>query len=114
MKQIILLTILLTGCANSMVWGPPITDEERASMEKEAAETEIRYQQEKARAIMAKYSPFCSELGFKNETPAFVDCVLKLYQQDKSIAAERRNAAVRGGGITNCNRIGNSINCVTY
>lgn len=97
-----------------MLWGPPLTTEERIALEKEAAEADARYRQEQARAAMVKYAPFCSELGFKSETPAFVDCVLRLHQQDKSIAAERRNAAIRGGGITNCNRIGSSINCVTY
>jgi len=90
-KYVVIFCLFLVGCANEpMWWGPPLTPEETAAIEKEQAEAKVREEQERTRAIIVRYTPFCNELGFKSETPAFSDCILRLHQQDEYIAAQRR------------------------
>lgn len=121
----ILLATFLAGCANSLLWGPPVTPEEMVAIEKAQTEAEAREQENRAKTIIAKYAPFCNQFGFKEQTPGFAHCVLSLHREDQAKEAARRariSNAFRNMGDsfrrnrptqTDCQQIGNSISCTT-
>lgn len=119
----------LTGCnivPPDKFWGTPLTPEELATIDKQNAEAQAKadrqndevqtkVESERARNIISHYRPICSQLGFKEGTSDFSNCVLKLYSNDESNKATRNSGGGGGGpSFTQCNKNGNSVNCTSF
>ena len=119
----------LGGCniiSSDKLWMAPLTPEELAAIDKQAAEAQAKAQaktdEESAQKIISQYRPMCTQLGLKEGTPDFANCVLRLYENAETVAsqgrASRRAAAAailnNGPTTTNCNKYGNSVNCTSY
>ena len=98
----IIVLNLLTGCGiQSKLWMPPPTPEESAAIEKQAteerrirAEELAKEQRARAEEALDRYRPMCTQFGFKEGTPDFGNCILRLYANDEA------NAATRSSGGT--------------
>ncbi|MHB1950366.1 MAG: hypothetical protein ACYCQK_02690 [Acidiferrobacteraceae bacterium] len=113
---IIIGALFLTACGGP-IWGPSLTPEQQAAMERQQAKEEAKEQAARAQEIIARYQPMCTQLGFKTGTPAFARCVLHLYQNDQAAQTNRRAAAAAILGArrtTECNQFGSSITCNTW
>lgn len=117
------LVVALAGCGN--LYMAPLTPEEQTAENTRHAEEQAKEQELKAQEIVATYAPLCKQLGFKDGTTEFANCVLRLYENEQANAtqdkASRRAAAaailskpIRTPKTTNCYTIGNSVNCSTY
>lgn len=112
MKRLILLTILLAGCA---------TPQERA------AQAEAQRQ-----AYVANLQRQCNALGFQHGTDSHRQCMLQLHQQNQQNRAAIGAAIIQSGALnrpapvinppppsyrspttTNCYRVGNNVSCTT-
>lgn len=117
MRLLVLVGMLfLTGCnivPPDKFWGTPLTAEELATIDKQNAEAQAKAEAERTQNIISKYRPMCSQLGFKEGTPDFANCVLKLYSNDESNKATRHSG---GGGstYTHCSQYGDSVNCTSF
>lgn len=129
---ILAASLFLTACAaannfTGNLWLPPPTAEEQAALDKAAAEQAAKEQEAHAQEIIAQYRPMCVQLGFKEGTPEFGNCVLRLYENDQNVVVQDRasrraaSAAILSNmptysnptTTTNCYRLGNSVNCTT-
>lgn len=98
-------------------------------MEKQAAEAKEKAEEARIQDVISKHRPMCTQLGFKEGTPDFGNCVLRLNENEENMAAQdkasRRAAGAAAAAAiqksfqpkptttTNCYSYANSINCTS-
>lgn len=104
----------LVGCAkpfdSSILWDK-VTPEEQAVIDRQAADAIAKEEEMRAQKIIANHRTLCNQLGFKDGTPDFGNCVLRLYSNEEANKATRSTG---GPTFTNCNKSGNSVNCTSF
>ncbi len=98
--SLLVLPILITGCAGSTAWLATATPEE----------------------LVAHYSPKCEAFGFTFGTEGFANCIQQQIANDQNKNAQLANVGQNLNTInqgsqtttTDCHRVGNSVQCTSY
>lgn len=115
---IIIGILFLTGCAqpfdSKLLWSS-VTPEEQAINDRQAAEVKAKAEEARIQDVISRHRPMCTQLGFKEGTPDFGNCVLRLNENEENLAAQdKASRRAAPNTTTNCYSSGNSINCSSY